>query len=66
MPLINYKVKLKLKWIKYCVFSDPGTENDIINVNVNANNIIFTIKDTKLCFCSNSISKRQPKIIKTS
>ena len=47
MPLINCKLALKLKWTKYCVFSAGGTENDI-NDNDNANNIIFTIKDTKL------------------
>ena len=46
MLLINCKVKLKLKWTKYCVFCAGGTENDI-NDNDNANNI-FTIKDTKL------------------
>ena len=47
MPLINFKVKLKLKWTKYCVFSPGGTEN-VINEDSNANNIIFAIKDTKL------------------
>ena len=47
MPLINCKVELKLKWTKYCVLSAASNENDI-NVNNNANNIIFTIKDTKL------------------
>ena len=46
MPLINCKVELTLKWSKYCVFSAGGTEIDI-NDN-NANNVIFTIKDTKL------------------
>ena len=46
MPLITCKLKLKLKWINYCVFSVGGTEN-IINDNDNDNNIIFTIKDTK-------------------
>ena len=40
MPLINWKVELKIKWTKYYVLS--------ANDNVNANNIIFTIKDTKL------------------
>ena len=45
--LINCKVKLKLKWTKYCVFSAGGTENDV-NDNDNANNIIFIIKDAKL------------------
>ena len=47
MPLINCKVELKLKWTKYCVLSASGTEN-AINEDVNANNIIFTTKDTKL------------------
>ena len=46
MSLINCKVKLKLKWKKYCAFSAGGTEN-VINEDSNAN-IIFTIKDTKL------------------
>ena len=44
--LINSKVKLKLKWIKDCVLSVLGNEND--DANVDSNNIIFTIKDTKL------------------
>ena len=47
MPLIHCKVKLKLKWTKYCVLSVAGNENNI-NKDVNANNIILTIKDTKL------------------
>ena len=34
MPLINCKIKLKLKWEKYCF--------------VNYRNIVFTIKDIKL------------------
>ena len=46
MPLINFKVVLKLKWTKYCVFSAGGTEN-VINEDANVNNIIFTNKDTK-------------------
>ena len=49
MPLINCKVELKLKWTKYCVLSEAG--NDIVNDNDNdddGNNIIFTIKETKL------------------
>ena len=47
MPLINCKVELKLKWIKYCVLSAAGNDNVINNNdnnNSNANNIIFTIK----------------------
>ena len=46
---INRKVELKLKWAKYCVFSATGNDNlyNIVNYN-NGNNIILTIKDTKL------------------
>ena len=47
MPLINCKVELKLKWTKYFVFSAGGTENDV-NDNDKTNNIILTIKGTKL------------------
>ena len=47
MLLINCKVELKLTWSKYCVVSTGRTQNDI-NDNHNANNIIFTIKDTRL------------------
>ena len=44
MPLINCKVELKLKWTRYCVLSATGADNN----NGNDNNIIFTIKGTKL------------------
>ena len=43
IPLINYKVELKRKWLKYCAFSAAGADN----TNTNSNNIIITIKDTK-------------------
>ena len=46
MPLINCKVELKLRWTKYCVLSVAATDN--VNGNNDDNNIIFTIKDTKL------------------
>ena len=46
MPLINCKVELKLRRAKYCALSAAGNEN--LNDSNNANNIIFTIKDTKL------------------
>ena len=46
MPLVNCKVELKLKWKKYCVLFVAGNKNQFNNNN--ANNIIFTIKDTKL------------------
>ena len=42
MPVINCKVELKLRWIKYCVLSVPDTDN----VNGNDDDINFTIKDT--------------------
>ena len=50
IPLINCKVELKLKWTKYCVLSAVGAENVNDNVNNNAigNDIIFSIKETKL------------------
>ena len=47
MPLINCILELKLKWTKYCVLSVATHENKI-NEDANANNIIFTIKNTKL------------------
>ena len=46
MPLISFKIELKLKWVKYSVFSAAGNENVITNNY--ANNSFFTIKDTKL------------------
>ena len=44
MPLIDCKVELKHKQTKSCVLSTAGADN----TNANPNNIIFTIKDTKL------------------
>ena len=44
MLLINCEVELKLKWAEYCVLSAASADND----NDNGNDIIFTIKDTKL------------------
>ena len=44
MPLINCEVEFKLKWAKYCAL--PAACAD--NIDTNSNNIIFTIKDTKL------------------
>ena len=53
IPLINCKVELKLKWTNYWVLSANGNDND----NGNAN-IIFTIKDTKLCVPVLTLSAR--------
>ena len=44
MPLINFKVDLKLKRIMYYVFS---AASGVDNANSNPNNFIFTNKDTK-------------------
>ena len=44
MSLINCKVGLKFKLIKCDVLSAAGVDN----TNPNSNDIIFTIKDTKL------------------
>ena len=46
MPLINCEVELKLIWSKHFFLSVGGTDN--VNGNNDDNNIIFTIKDTKL------------------
>ena len=46
MPLINCKAELKLRRMKHCVLSMLGNKND--NGNVDSNDIIFTVKDTKL------------------
>ena len=44
MPLINCKTEFKLIWKKYCVLSAAGNDN----ANGNFDNIIFTMKYTKL------------------
>ena len=43
MSLINCRVELKLERTKYCVLSAGGNDN----VEINLDNIIFTIKGTK-------------------
>ena len=48
IPLINCKVKLKLKWTKYCVLTAAGADNVNGNDDDNNNNKIFAIKYTKL------------------
>ena len=44
IALIISKVEIKLKWTKNCVLSANGNDNE----SNNANNIIFTTKDTKV------------------
>ena len=61
-------MELKLRWTKHCVLPVAGTNNANGNDD---DNIIFTIKDTKLyvsklyIIWSKFISKRQSNIIKT-
>ena len=68
MQLINCNMELKLRWTKHCVLPVAGTNNANGNDD---DNIIFTIKDTKLYVSklyivwSKFISKRQSNIIKT-
>ena len=45
IQLINCKVELKLKWTKHCFLTVGGTDN----ADLNSDNIIFTIRETKLC-----------------
>ena len=44
MPLINCKVALKIKWTNHYFFPAGGGDK----TDANSNNIIFTIKNTKL------------------
>ena len=63
MPLINCKVELKLKWTKHCVLALAGVEHN----NADSNNIVFTIKDTKLYVPDVSLSaKNKQKLIEMS
>ena len=61
MPVINWKVELKLKWSKYSVLLPAG--NDNVNDN-DSENIIFTIKDTKLYVAVLTLSKLLSKDLK--
>ena len=60
MQLISCKEKLRYKWTKYCVFSSAGNEN-VINDDDHANNIILTIKYTKLYVHLVTLSARDNK-----
>ena len=46
MPLINCKAELKLRWSTHCALSVDCTDN--ADGNSDDNNVIFTIKGTKL------------------
>ena len=57
MPLINCKVKLKLKCTKYYALSAACNDNDIAN-DANVNRTILTIKDRKLYVTVETLSAR--------
>ena len=63
--MINCKVELKLKWTKHCILPGAGAGN--VNDNDDDNDIIFTIKETKLCLLVVNLSSGDnQKLIKTS
>ena len=69
MPLINFKVELKLKWTNYCFLSANGNDND--NENANLNNIIdnYNVTINGKNFCDQPIDsdiKRYEEIRKLS
>ena len=59
------QVELKLKWTKYCVLSTAGADN--VNSRY-PNNIVFTMKETKLYVAVDNhigMNIKQKVIIKT-
>ena len=61
MSLISFKLELKLKWMKHCLFTSAGTEDADAN-----SDIIFTIKETKLCVPVNTLSANDNQRLKNS
>ena len=59
MQLINCNMELKIRWIKHCVLPVAGTNN----ANGNDDDIIFTIKDTKLYVPVVNLSARDNQIL---
>ena len=58
MPLINFKVELKVKWSKYCALPAVCADNE----NANPDYIIFNIKDPKLYLSLVTLSAETIKI----
>ena len=50
MPFINSKVELKVGWLRHCVLSVAGTDNDNANGNNDDNNIILMLKTQNCMF----------------
>ena len=59
MQLINCNMELKIRWTKHCVLPVAGTNN----ANGNDDDIIFTIKDTKLYVPVVNLSARDNQIL---
>ena len=57
MPLVNWKVELKIKWKNYFALSAAGVDN----VNNTDNKIVFTIIDIKLYVPEVTLSARDSK-----
>ena len=57
MPLINWKVELKIKWKNYFALPAAGVDN----VNNTDNKIVFTITDIKLYVPVVTLSARDSK-----
>ena len=62
MPLTNCKVELKFKWRKFCILSAASNEN-IINNDDNANNIVLIIKKINLYVRAVTLSARDNQIL---
>ena len=54
IPLVNFKIELKLKWRNDCVLWTGGADN----ANHKDDNIVFNIKSTKLCVAVVTLSAR--------
>ena len=50
MSLINSKIELKVGWLKHCVLSVAGTDNDNANGNNDDSNIILLLKTQNYMF----------------
>ena len=60
MPLINYKVKLILKYTKYFVLTAAGADNN----DANSNNIIFIQRHKIICSGINLSASEDQKLLK--
>ena len=54
--LIKREIEIKSKWVKFCVLSVVGVDNENTNPSIN-----FTINDSKLCVPLVTLSARENK-----